>query len=159
MANLYENSLKVAELLLGGAQPGSAARRRAVSTAYYALFQRLSSLCAICLSRAGANSEEYRRAYRALDHRQARDALSRSETLFKRNLADTFAELQDVRHWADYSVSTHPDEAVAQAGKRFALNDARDYVIKARQAVEFVDSLDPPSRQRLAVLLVVRDRR
>lgn len=159
MANLYENSFKVAELLLGGVQPGSAARRRAVSTAYYALFQRLSSLCAHCLSQARPNSGEYRRAYRALDHRQVREALSRSETFFKSNLADIFAELQDVRHWADYSVSPHPDEEGAKEGRRFALNDARDYVIKARQAIEFVDSLDPPTRQRLAVLLVVRDRR
>jgi hypothetical protein len=154
MANLHQNSLKVAELLLGGVQPGSA-----VSTAYRALFQRLSSLRAQSLSQARANSEEYRRAYRALDHKQVRDALSRSKALFKRNLADAFAEPQDVRHWADYSVSTHPDEAEAQSGKSFAPNDARDYLIKARQAIEFVDSLDPPTRQRLAVLPIVRDRR
>jgi hypothetical protein len=159
MERLYDNSLKVSDLLLGGVQPGSAARRRAVSTAYYALFQRLSSLCAQCLARTRVNSELYRRAYRALDHRQIRESLNRAENLFKDNLADEFAELQDARHWADYSVSIHPDEAEAQAGKRLALNDAREYVIMARQAIAFIDALDPPSRQRLAVRLVVRDRR
>jgi hypothetical protein len=150
--------LRVAEILLDGKQPGPAARRRAASTAYYSVFQRLSALCAWCLSGSKVSSPEYRRAYRVLDHKQVRDALSRSAE-FNVNLGAPFARLQDIRQWADYNVSTHPDETEAQAGKPFTMGDARKCVIKAREAIEFVDSLDPPSRRRLAVLLIVRDRR
>ena len=153
-----QDTLRVAQILLEGPQPGSAALRRAASTAYYAVFQRLSALCAQCLSRARVSSPEYRRAYRVLEHKQVRDALSRSAD-FKASLGVPFGELQDIRQWADYNVSTHPDEAYARSGKRFKIWEARDSVETAREVIAFIDNLDPPTRRRLAALLIVRDRR
>jgi len=139
MPVLHDDTLRVAEILLETEQPGSAARRRAASTAYYSAFQSLSALCALCLSRAKPSSEAYLRAYRALEHRQVRDLLSRS-TDFKAFLSAPFAQLQNIRQWADYNVSTHPDETDAQAGRRFTIDEARASVGMARKAIEFVDS-------------------
>ena len=47
MATLPENMLATAELLASARPLGSATLRRAVSTAYYALFSRLAALCAL----------------------------------------------------------------------------------------------------------------
>jgi hypothetical protein len=158
MTMIHEDTLQVAEFLLAVDQPDGFAHRRAASSAYYALFQRLSLLCAVCLSRTTVAYAEYRRAYRALEHRQVRDTLSRSDD-FRVPLGTPFAELQDIRQWADYSVSSHPDEAEANVGRLFTPNEARDSVDTARDAIRFVDGLELPLQQRLAVLLVVRDRR
>lgn len=76
MPALHEDTLLAARLLLDGDQIGGFARRRAVSSAYYALFQRLCALVASCVSRADVGSREYRRTFRVVDHRQCRDYLS-----------------------------------------------------------------------------------
>jgi hypothetical protein len=153
MAKLHTNTLRLAESLLIGASFGSAASRRAVSSAYYSLFQRFSSLCASRLSGDDAASEEYRRLYRALEHKQVRTALNKS--IYRAELGARFEQLQDARQWADYSIAPHPDP---DAGRRFSLSEARIYVNKAREALQFVDSLDAAGQLKLAVLLVVRDR-
>ena len=158
MPMIYEDTLQVADFLLAADQLGGFAHRRAASSAYYALFQRLSLLCAVCLSRSTIASAEYRRAYRALEHRQVRDTLSRSDD-FRVTLGAPFGELQDIRQWADYSASSHPDEAEANSGRFFTPSEARGCVDKGRDAIRFIDGLELPMQQRLAVLLVVRDRR
>lgn len=156
MDKLHDNTLRLAESLLNGEGFGGAASRRAVSFAYYSVFQRLSSLCASRLSGLDAKSEEYRRLYRALEHKQVRTALSKS--IFKAHLGARFEQLLDARHWADYSISPHPDPDLSNAGQEFSSSEAQVYVNKAREALRFVDSLDEANQLRLAVILVVRDR-
>jgi len=155
MARLHENTLKLAEGLLLDGRFGSASLRRCVSSAYYALFQRLSYLCASRLSGSDASSEEYIRLYRALDHKQARMTLNK---IHKSELGVRFELLQDIRHWADYSITPHPDLELAKAGKNFSPDDAQDYLKKAREAVLFIDKLSPADQRKLAILLVIRDR-
>jgi hypothetical protein len=156
MDGLHHETLEVAESLLLGTSLSRAAVRRAVSSAYYSLFQRLSSLCASRLSGALTQSEEYLRLYRALDHRQARAALNKSA--FRAELGVRFEQLQDLRHWADYSVASHPDPDASDAGRGFSATDAALYLAKAREAIQFVDALDDAAQLKLAVLLVVRER-
>lgn len=158
MASLSHGLLFAAEFLLGGEQKGSATRRRAASTAYYALFHRLSALCASQLMGAPEATPMHWRAYRALEHRQAREALTRSEE-FKARIGTAFAELQDIRQWADYSSASHPDEAKAKLRKTFVLGEARDCVARAREAIDLINRLDKTARRRLTTLLLVRDRR
>ncbi len=158
MPALSDELMKTAETLLGGVQPGSAARRRAASTAYYALFHRLSALCANRLMGPYDATPLHWRAYRALEHKQVKEALARSDE-FKAQFGASFSELQDIRHWADYSVSSHPEDDKAKARKKFGANDARDCLRTAKEAISFIDNLDGAARRRLATLLIVRDRR
>ena len=161
MASLHDNLLEAAEALISARRSGTASNRRAVSTAYYAVFHRLSDLCARQVSRGASSSEEYRRLYRSLEHKQVRDALNRSPH-FRAELGARFEALQDIRHWADYSAAPHPDPLLAppdQRGKPFTLDEARAFIEKARDAMQFIDELDTSSKHKLAILLLVRDRR
>ena len=158
--SLSSNLLSLAELLLDdmGRLPTGAARRRAASTAYYALFHRLSSLCATQLMGAPQANSTYWRAYRALEHRPARSALARSDE-FRVSLGAVFAELQDIREWADYSCALHHNEKNVELGKSFTTSEAQECVGLARQGIETIDRLDMPAKRRLSTLLLVRDRR
>ncbi len=159
MATLPENMLTTAELLASVKNPlGSAALRRSVSTAYYALFSRLAALCAGRIARADPASDSYRSIYRAIDHGHALKALG-SHGEFGLPLGANFKRLQEARHWADYSAEPHPDAERAAAGSRFARSEAQQFVALARETIGYVDTLGPDAKQRLAVLLVARSRR
>jgi hypothetical protein len=123
---------------------------------YDSVFQRLSSLCASRLSGQEPGSEEYLRLYRALEHKQVRAALNKS--VYKAELGARFDRLQDARHWADYSIAPHPEPDLSSAGREFSPGEAQAYVDMARDALQFIDSLDPSFQLKLAILLIVRDR-
>ena len=90
---------------------------RAVSTAYYALFHCPARTCADGLagrSRSVGNRPMWRRAYRALEHGQARTRCKDVPPSFPEGMRDfgqTFAELQGKRHLADYD----PDHLVGKS--------------------------------------------
>lgn len=154
MDALHAHTLDLADSLSQGESFGGAAYRRAVSSAYYSVFQRLSSLCAARLSGQDLTSGEYLKLYRAPDHKQVRAALNKSP--YKFDLGARFEQLQDARHWADYSAAPHPD--LDKSEKGFSAGEAQLYVTIAREALQFVDALDKASQLKLAVLLIVRDR-
>ena len=156
MDKLHDNTLELAESLLKGERFGEAAVRRAASSAYYALFQGLSSLCASRLSGQKPGSEEYLRLFRALEHRQVRASLSKS--IYKVELGARFDRLQDARHWADYSIAPHPEPDLSSAGRGFSPGEAQACVDMARDALQFIDSLDSNAQLKLAILLIIRDR-
>lgn len=156
MDTLHNDTLDLADSLLNGASFGGAAFRRAVSSAYYSVFQRLSSLCALRLSGQDPQSEEYLRLYRALDHRQVRSALNNSA--FRSDLGLPFEQLQNARQWADYSVAPHPETLRSKAREVFSASEAHRYVTLAREALQLVESLDEAAQRKLAILLIVRDR-
>lgn len=83
--------------------------RRAVSTAYYALFHCLTACCADTFAGgagSGRSTEAWRQAYRALDHKQARnrckDAAQRNFPVEILRFAAHFADMQRERERADY---------------------------------------------------------
>ena len=159
MATLPDNMLATAALLATVKSPlGSAALRRSVSTAYYALFSRLAAVCAGRLARSEAASDSFRSVYRAIDHGPARMALL-GQAEFASPLGDDFRRLQEARHWADYSIDPHPDSERAAVGIRFTRSEAQQFVALAREAIGFVDALAPDAKQRLAVILATRSRR
>lgn len=111
----WRNLMDTARDLAGQTQAPSPGRprqeplKRAVSSAYYAMFH------ALCRSNAdalvGARNDRtgrlaWIRTYRALDHRQARTRLTRVQQEVPvpvRNFAATFTTLQEKRHEADYN--------------------------------------------------------
>ena len=88
-------------------RPSQANLRRAVSTAYYAMFHYLAGTAADLLigrSRSGA----WHQVYRALEHGKTRNACRHQQAMRRfpaeiRGFAEAFVMLQGRRHEADYA--------------------------------------------------------
>ena len=90
------------------AQATQADLRRAVSTAYYALFHCLAATAADLLAGNGSRGPEWHQVYRALEHGKARRACQQQEVMRTfpidlRSFAKAFVDLQGARHEADYA--------------------------------------------------------
>ena len=114
-----EHLLQIATDLaeINARRPRRADLCRAVSTAYYGLFHCLARTCADGLagrSRSVGNRPMWRRAYRALEHGQARTRCENAPSWFPeevREFGRMFATQQDRRHFADYD----PDYPVGKS--------------------------------------------
>lgn len=152
-ATLVSRLLDAADALLKK-RPGSAAfRRRAVSTAYYALFHALAKLCAdALLPESNQRGLEYARVYRALDHASIKKAFS-AEPLKDHAKLQTigvlFVELQSSRYQADYYP---PDDRLFPSAK------VEDLIEKAQQAISELERLSEDERRTLATCLLFRQR-
>ena len=94
----------------GATQPTQADRRRAVSTAYYAMFHCLAASAAD-LFIGTEHNPAWHRTYRALEHGRARSACRKAQTMREfpaeiRDFAKTFVELQIEQQRADYALDT-----------------------------------------------------
>jgi hypothetical protein len=128
-------------------------RRRAVSTAYYAVFHALAKLCADELLGAPSDrrSEEYIRVYRSLEHGTLKAAfkaapLNRIGTLQK--IGSRVVELQSERIRSDY----RPPQSLYTRGQ------CRDLVESAKSAVGAIAALSQSDRRSLAVSLLFKNR-
>ena len=102
----------------GRDRPRQANLRRAVSTAYYAMFHCLSAICADLLV-GGAGSERsepaWRQVYRALEHGAAQQRCNRPAMMQKfpaeiQDFAGKFVLMQQKRHRADYDPEASYDK-------------------------------------------------
>ena len=88
--------------------PSQTDMRRAISTAYYAVFHTLAASNAELIAgqpQSNMSSYAWERVYRRLDHGRARNNLRAVLTLLSpngENFARTFIDLQDLRQEADY---------------------------------------------------------
>ena len=104
--------LDAAHVLLSSAEgrPTEASLRRAISSAYYALFHCLSRECAdLLIGGSGSDRSDaaWRQVYRALEHGPAKTKCRKREMIRKfpeeiQSFAKTFADMQEKRHGADY---------------------------------------------------------
>lgn len=131
-----------------------AARRRAVSTAYYAVFHAIADLCTeVVLPQAEKtdNSREYERVYRALDHGSLKREFSqpplKDHTLIK-DIGALVVWLQSERHMADYR-PPHWD---------YSSDEAVRLVKSAYLAVAMLSGLDAATRKTLAIALLFKNR-
>ena len=139
--------LGTAHVLLSsaGGKPTEASLRRAVSSAYYALFHCLARECADLLiggDGSDRSNAAWRQAYRALEHGSAKTKCRKREMIAKfpveiRGFAKTFADLQETRHSADYDpfaqfngLDVGTDIAAAEA----AIAEFRSAPVKHRRA-------------------------
>lgn len=98
----------------GVKRPRQSDLKRAVSTAYYAMFHALCRNCADCLigtASADRSTPAWRQAYRAIDHGHAKGQCNNKKKLEKfpkdiEDFANLFYELQIERHTADYDPSS-----------------------------------------------------
>lgn len=118
-------------------KPRQADLKRAVSTAYYAMFHTLAKECADRFIGTGAvrNGAAWRQVYRALEHGFAKQSCGQVARLgFSADIvhfADIFARLQDQRHRADYD----PLVAYRRAEALLLIEEA-DRAIKALKQTE-----------------------
>ena len=111
----WRNLMDIARQLAGQTQPPPLGRprqeqlKRAISTAYYAMFHALCRSNADVLVGAGndgAGRLAWTRTYRTLAHRQASNRLTQARQIMPpqaRRFAATFATLLEQRHEADYN--------------------------------------------------------
>jgi hypothetical protein len=164
MWSLVTHQLENARMLatLDKRRPRQASLRRAVSTAYYALFQALCETCASRLVGRGKPWEVFTPMFRALDHRAASDVLRPSSFANVRNLqrlASAFTELRAAREWADYNPEPRPNFDEARNATFFTREEALALVDSASEAAQILDDLDDQTRLRLATRLVTKSRK
>jgi uncharacterized protein (UPF0332 family) len=137
----------------GPKKPRQADLRRAISTAYYALFHALAKEAADLLVGAGAMRAEkaWVHAYRALEHGFAKNACKEAKNLgFPPGIAvcaNDFVELQEARHRADYDPAA-----------RFSRAEALGWVARAEAAIRELRAEPRRDRKAFAVHLLLRRR-
>lgn len=120
---------------------------------YYALFHWLASTAADTLAGSGDRKNPiWVRVYRGLDHRQVRQQcrLGRVPGDFPsaiRRFAAELAEMQGLRHQADYDPSAH-----------FFKSDVREYLGTASRTIEAVQTATVAERRALAIHVLFRAR-
>jgi hypothetical protein len=135
-------------------RPRQAELKRAVSTAYYALFQAIAKDAADMLVGVGPNrpGEAWTHIYRSLQHGDAKTACAAVRNLaFPAVLADcaeAFVALQEDRHDADYN----PDLRVLRAEAVAAID-------RAERAIEDLRAAARRDRKAFAVHLLHKRRR
>jgi hypothetical protein len=137
-----------------GRRPREAFMRRAVSTAYYAMFHALCRLCADTLI-GGTHwrTEAWSRVYRGLSHTGAKKTLTSQKDLSDlpsevASFGSVFAWLQQEREIADY------DPAPFQ--RYFGATET--LIEQADSAIAGLNHLDDDDRRRLAAMLLIRAR-
>lgn len=160
--------LVIADELVGRTRRGPPPQtllRRAISTAYYALFHHIVAAAADALvGRRYRRSPRYVLVYRAFEHskmRQVAELLDRQQLGDKaraalgmamptqeiRDIATAFSNLQKQRHWADYDPS----------GK-ISTSDARDLIEQAEIAIESLNRMPVDDRKNLLVFMMTSAR-
>ena len=96
-------------------RPTQANLRRALSTAYYAVFHCLAATVADALMGKG-RGDAWHQTYRALEHGSARRACRNMQAMREfppeiQDFAETFNDLQKVRHRADYALDGRYNKA------------------------------------------------
>ena len=134
-------------------QPAQAAIRRAISTAYYAMFHALARNNADVLMDAPNDqltAESWIAVYRGLDHGHARARLQQNRPKLSadaQNFAKAFSDLQGERHNADYNPVT-----------TFTAESATTWLDKAETAITDFLQISQSERAAIAILTLVRTR-
>lgn len=137
-------------------RPPEANLRRAVSTAYYALFHSLAECCADAIAgrrRPNRSSDAWLRVYRALDHGTANRRCHDQTEIGKlppeiQNFAAWFSEMQQRRHLADYA----PDA-------NFDREEAAHLITETEDAIRRFENVPPQHRRAFAVHVLIAVRR
>ncbi|MCJ2111358.1 hypothetical protein MKK64_09155 [Methylobacterium sp. E-025] len=129
-----------------------AAHRRAVSSAYYAVFHALCFVCASELLGWTQPNTLVEPVYRLLDHGAAKQRLKGRGALAIGpqivDIGNNFIDLQEARNLADYS----PPGLLVRHDETLRL------IALAAQTVTLIEQLPTTDRKQLAVLLIAKPR-
>lgn len=163
MWSLVTHQIENARALAGldARRPRQASLRRAVSTAYYALFQALCETCAAELVGWDKPWESFTPIFRAVEHGRAAQALLQRNLPARpdlQRLGFAFHELQSAREWADYNPEPRPNFEATKNVSPFTRNEALTLIELAEDAIRILDQLDNSERLKLATRLVAKTR-
>ena len=135
------------------AGPSSTDLKRAVSTAYYALFHFVSQSSADDLTAGGSRtlSRAASQIYRSLDHRDIAGACEKARlvsTGFPKEISDfaqTFLKLRKSRHAADYDPTS-----------QFHFRQVEKKIDDAERAINAFAASDRDDRRAFAILVAVK---
>ena len=132
-------------------RPTQARLRRAVSTAYYAVFHCLAATAAD-LFIGPTRGPAWHRAYRALEHGRARSACQ-ERTMWGlpvevHDFAQAFVALQKARQQADYALDTDD----------YQESDVLAYIASAELAIAQFEKADIEARRSFAAQALFRQR-
>jgi uncharacterized protein (UPF0332 family) len=150
---MVERLLELAEELADRSGKSLTLKRRAVSTAYYAVFHTLAKLCADELLGAGSDrrSEEYIRVYRSLEHGTLKTAFKTTplnQTVPLQKIGNRVVRLQSERIRSDY----------LPAQQLYTQDQCSALVESAKSAIGSIAALSENDRRRLAVSLLFKNR-
>jgi hypothetical protein len=135
-------------------QPSDEALRRAISTAYYAMFHALATSNADCIVGVSCDpitSHAWDRVYRGLEHGLAKEQLQQDQQIFSpvtRHFGRAFGQLQDVRRAADYNNA-----------ETFTTDLANTWINRAEEAIRGFMQVSVDERTAVAVQSLIRRRR
>jgi hypothetical protein len=153
---MIDDLIEIAEMLAAREEGRSkrASLKRAVSTAYYALFHQLADLCGRELIGRPSNATwvNYRLIYRTLDHGNARKILDPKRTGVSQDsdirlIGLAFSNLQRERHIADYD----PESTLSRS-------DTVELIEQAKRAIAALRTLSAAKRKTLAAQLIAKSR-
>ena len=141
-----------ASRLLAGGQPSQGALRRAISTAYYAMFHALASSNAdiIVGTKTRSNQSDWTAIYRSLRHFRAENPLYGWPHLFSQpvqNFAVIIAGIKKQREDADYN----PDVSFAQ-------NQVATWIDRAERAIHDFNTSTRQERSMVAIATLAGQR-
>lgn len=127
-------------------------KRRAVSTAYYAVFHAIAEMCAReMLGGARTNSYEFERVYRALEHGSLKSVFNGpplNANMQLKQLGILIAQLQSERHRSDY----------LPMRKLYTAKTCAQHLASATLAITLLEGLSREDRKALAVTLLFKNR-
>jgi hypothetical protein len=151
---VYDLLVVADTLAMQGGRKGlrKASMRRAVSSAYYAVFHALCFVCAGQLVGWSKANDLLEPVYRMLDHGSIKNRLTGKEAAAMApailEIGSRFKDLQEARHEADYrtpALEVSHDRTLRQ-------------IAKAREVIDLLEALLPEDRLKLAILLVTKAR-
>jgi uncharacterized protein (UPF0332 family) len=129
-------------------------QRRAVSTAYYAVFHAIAGLCAegILPEKEGLDdTREFERVYRALEHGSLKREFTQTplkDNEYLNKIGALVVRLQSERHKADY----------LPPKRLYSFDEASKLIESAGLAMELLEKLDAGNRRILAITLLFKNR-
>jgi len=127
-------------------------KRRAVSTAYYAVFHAIAELCAReILGGARTNSYEFEKVYRALEHGSLKSVFNApplNANVQLKQLGILISKLQSERHRSDYLPKR----------KLYTAKTCAQHLASAKLAITLLEALSRDDRKALAVTLLFKNR-
>ena len=136
-------------------RPRQANLRRAISTAYYALFHAMANSCADMLAgstRAIRSQRAWRQTYRALEHGHAKNQCMNQSVMNRfppeiQGFGEAFADMQRLRHTSDYDPD--PEESFTRAG-------VLQRIEVSEQAIHEFESTAVNDRRAFAIYVLFR---
>ena len=151
--DLIAASRLLATALNPDSEPLQDSLRRAVSTAYYAMFHALASSNADCLVGTpydALTEHAWSRVYRGLNHNMTKRNLVQDQSLFSPQVGQfirKFSQLQDQRHSADYD-----------PGKSFTLTEVMAWIDLSEEGIEGFMQAGVEERRMVAVQTLIARR-